>query len=74
VTRNRDIKKDKFDWDNLTLRGKDAKYISLTEPWEKEYWTKTLEVDAEVIKKAIAETNSQNLEKIAIWIKNKKYK
>lgn len=65
--------KDKFDWDNLKLRGRDAKFISLTEPWEED-WPKILEVKKEVLEKAIKETNSHSLLTIAKWFKKNNYK
>ena len=57
----------KFDWDDLHKRGLDSQYISLTEPWEKD-WPKLLGVSRDLLEKAIEATNSYYVKTVLEWI------
>ena len=61
----------KFDWDDLHKRGLDSQYISLTEPWEKD-WPEILNVSKELLEEAIEATGSHLVKTVLKWLEENK--
>jgi len=61
----------KFDWDDLHKRGLDAEYISLTEPWERD-WPNLLGVSKKLLEEAIEKTGSHYVKTVLEWLERNK--